>query len=293
MSETTMVQELQFRLPETFKLEFPDPWNWNFESLLEVIEHGVRHMLDAVSVSNWEHAFNSIYAIHKMLLDPICEHIDSALSQCAQGKQLAELMARGLLIAVLQLTRSQNMTNGTAHTESFARFALEGTTHNNKNPSQSLILAISLTSNSKLQNILVKEIAICLSSALLPEFLWVLDESLQLLPFAFMGSSVTRHFHLNTDFFDDFSNELQQATLDYVDAYCANTSYLKLGKCTDHNISLWSEEKLQYITSALSVQPVSPLSVENGAEVLPWQVVPLLISSYISTTYYKFLPYSS
>ena len=224
-----LLLELRDRLPESFKLEFSDSMNWSFEALLEVIEQGIRNMLDAVQVAAWDHAFNAVSAIHRLLLSPDCSHIDSALSQCAQGRDLAELMARGLLITVLQLTRNQNRT-GTATTETVANFALE-----------------------------VKEIAICLSSALVPEQLWVLDETLQLLPFASMDSSTTRHFHRSNDFFDDFSAEFEQAYLDYVHNYLGG-AHLKLGKCTSYKISLWSEEKLRYIASALSVLPVSPLS---------------------------------
>ena len=118
-----LLSELRDRLPESFKLVFPEIWK--FEALLEVIEQGTRAIIDAIQVANWEEAFKRIIDIHRLLLHREVATIDAALSQCAKGRDLAELMARGLLITVLHLTHSQNMA-GTANTETWARFPLEG-----------------------------------------------------------------------------------------------------------------------------------------------------------------------
>ena len=244
LDPSPLLLELQDRLPLSFKLEFSDSMNWPFEGLLEVIELGLRNMVDALNVGGWGDAFNAVVAVHRLLLHPEVTHIDSVLSQCQRGCDLAELMARGLLITVLQLTRNQNLV-GAANTEVLARFALE-----------------------------VKEIAICLSSALAPQQLWVLDETLQLLPFASMDNSTTLHFHHSNEFYEDFHTEFEQAYLDYIHTYLGGSA-TNFGKSTCYKISLWSEEKLRYIAAALSVLPVSPLSGDHGSdkEIPPWQTI--------------------
>jgi hypothetical protein len=211
-----LLAELSQRMPAKFGLIIAD--GWGNEGLLEVLEFGLRTMLDSIDLVQWQHSYDVMCSLHQLLLHADCAAFDAVLSQSDKGRKMTELLARSLLITTFALSRSYNIST-------------------NKNDD-----AIKAFVRD------TREITVCLSTALLPEHLWVLDETLSLLNYAEMGKN-TRHFYDCDSFCQDFFVELQGCYIEYVDQFSSG-SFAKVGKSAVHNISRWTDKKRDFIRAA-------------------------------------------
>lgn len=96
---------------------------------------------------------------------------------------------------------------------------------------------------------LIKDMCCCLSSALPRNLLYVLDEILSVLHYsqnAIIGSSNSK----GDSFIGDFTINLTDLIMLYEDEYCNSKNVL--GNKKQYDISLWSQQKIEFIQSAKS-----------------------------------------
>lgn len=212
-----LVAELELRLPTKFGLHLTGA-HWESEACLEVLEIGLRSILDCIEAVEWQQSYDALLCIHQLLLHPHCSSFDSVLSQFEKGRKMTELMARALLMSTFAISRSYNIS---INRNDDAIKAFVGHT---------------------------REIAVCLSTALLPEYLWILDEILSLLSYAEMSKS-THHFYSCDLFCKDFYTELQVCYIEYVDEFVRGSCKM-VGKNTVYSISKWTHKKREFVRSA-------------------------------------------
>ena len=201
-------REEQIREPSHFGVSLrtePDLIQWRKAGIIEVIERGVRDMIDIVqTASKVDHGivFEHLTSLHKFLLDPLNPDCGSILSTSKQTQHLAEIIAYILLSTVTRLSTE---------------------------------LKIKSIRYTKMNDV-AKDMCICLSTAL-PNDLHVLDETLSALFHSQNKLSIeNKHYIKSNAFISHFENELAHSVNEYVTTYCHN-SYAEMGNKSHYDLS--------------------------------------------------------
>jgi hypothetical protein len=216
------------RNPINFDLNFRCDETWLYDALIEIIEMAVRDILDSIQNESWREVFCRCLALHEFLIHPANSSFDFVLDNSEQGHYLALLFGYSLMVVLVEIAADRDDTIKTSH---------------------------DFVGDAYLKS--VRDISVCLSSAMSEDHLWVLDEVLllastisrKLVESQGKGDSEASKFpanHYPEEFKSFLLGELRS---DYVNTFC-NSKPKKMGKGTRYDISQWSEKKLKFIREA-------------------------------------------